>query len=45
MRKPRTLVVSRKKKKVNPEGDNQKEQENENDGLYEDIQNLRRGGM
>ena len=45
MRKPRMPVVSRKKKKVNPEGDNQKAQENDNDELYEDIQNLQCGGV
>ena len=40
MKKPRMPVVSRKKKKVNLECDNQRAQENENDELYEDIQNL-----
>lgn len=40
MKKSRLPMVARKKKKVNPECDNQRAQENDNDELYEDIQNL-----
>lgn len=45
MRKPRMPMVSKKKKKLNPGGDDQKAQMTDNDELYEDIQNLQHGGM
>lgn len=45
MKKPRMSVVAIKNKKVNPKCDKQKAQENENDELYDDIQNLQCRGM
>ena len=45
MRKPRILVVAKKKKIVKLGGDEQKAQVTNNDEVYEDIQNLQPGGI